>query len=216
MTPDLRRPLQRILIACCVCSLVLGVGFIAAAARRPMEQPAAQQRTETTVSPAHPLRPGGKPQWVSATPTALTIPVIDVQTPVVSLGLMSDGTVEVPANAERAGWFHRGPAPGQIGSAVILGHVDSAAGPAVFARLQELKRGDVITVHTEGGRGIRFTVRRTQSYLNDDFPAHRVYARQGGRWLNLVTCTGAYDRTRGGYQSNLVVFTSRMDGSAGR
>ena len=158
----------------------------------------------------------GEPHPVPPIPSKLTIPAIDLETPLVSLGLMPDGTVEVPADAEKAGWFHRGPAPGQTGSSVILGHVDSVNGPAVFARLQELRRGNTITVHTETGRAIRFIVRRTKSYLNDDFPAQRVYARQGGRWLNLITCTGTYDRTRGGYQSNLVVFTRRMNGPAGR
>jgi sortase A len=69
-----------------------------------------------------------------------------------------------------------------------------------------------VTVRTKSGRAITFIVQRSKSYLNEDFPAQRVYARQGAARLNLVTCTGIYDSTRGGYQSNLVVYTRRVSG----
>lgn len=134
---------------------------------------------------------------------------MDLETPLVRLGLMPDRTVEVPGNADRAGWFHPGPVPGGRGSAVILGHVDSVQGPAVFARLQELQPGDTVTVDRADGSSVRFVVRKAVLYANDDFPAQRVYATREGRRLNLVTCGGSYDSTRGGYQSNLVVYTRR-------
>jgi len=83
-------------------------------------------------------------------------------------------------------------------------------GPAVFARLGELRRGDRVTVDLQGGRTEVFEVRTVTSYLNRDFPADEVYADQGGRFLNLVTCGGEYDADRGGYQSNVVVRTRRV------
>lgn len=142
-------------------------------------------------------------------PTRLEIPAIDVATSLVRLGLMKDGTVEVPSDPDLAGWFRHGPPPGQRGSAVILGHVDSVQGPAVFARLQELRPGDAVTVGRQDGSVARFVVRKAVLYANEDFPAHRVYAARAGHGLNLVTCGGTYDATDGGYQSNLVVYTRR-------
>lgn len=143
-------------------------------------------------------------------PVRLEVRAIGVSTRVVRLGLTPDHTVEVP-DADDAGWFQRGPTPGARGSAVILGHVDSARGPAVFARLQELRPGDRVSVERAGGSTASFVVERSVLYANADFPAARVYADRGGRRLNLVTCGGSYDSSRGGYQSNLVVYTRRVD-----
>jgi len=140
-----------------------------------------------------------------ATPVLLRIPVVEIDTRLIRLGLQRDGSVEVPANPEVAGWFHRGPPPGAPGSSVILGHVDSAQGPAVFARLSELQRGDAVVVQLDDGTTARFRVHSVRTYANADFPARRVYGGHGLRELNLVTCGGAYDAALGGYQANVVV-----------
>jgi sortase (surface protein transpeptidase) len=92
---------------------------------------------------------------------------------------------------------------------VILGHVDSAQGPAVFARLEELQRGDSVEVSRADGSVVSFVVKKSLTYLIGHFPAQRVYASPRGRRLNLVTCDGAYDADHGGYQANLVVYTQR-------
>jgi sortase (surface protein transpeptidase) len=157
--------------------------------------------------PARYRERAGQAAEPSQAPVALDIPSIGVSTALVRLGLQPDRTVEVPANADRAGWFRRGPAPGRSGSSVILGHVDSTAGPAVFARLQELRGGDSVAVTRADGSELRFVVRGSVTYAKADFPSRRVYAAQGGRRLNLVTCGGAYDSAEGGYQANLVVYT---------
>jgi sortase (surface protein transpeptidase) len=142
-----------------------------------------------------------------ARPVSLSIPSIDVQTRLIRLGLRDDGSVEVPsdANADLAGWFQRGPPPGSRGSSVILGHVDSTTGPAVFFRLSELQPGQRLSVELDDGTTATFRVRSVRTYANEDFPAQRVYGRQGRSELNLVTCGGVYDSSRGGYQSNVVV-----------
>lgn len=192
-------------------SLVLGVLL----APQANQQSSAAIGASADVGRAH--RPTSRPAATPAldpSPVRLEIPAIDLATTLVRLGLMSDRTVEVPSNPDQAGWFHRGTVPGQRGSAVILGHVDSPRGPAVFARLQELQPGDPVTVAGEDGSTDRFIVQKTVLYANADFPARLVYAAQGGRRLNLVTCGGAYDSTRGGYQSNLVVFTQRVPAPA--
>jgi hypothetical protein len=143
-----------------------------------------------------------------ARPVALSLPAIGVTTDLVGLGLNGDGTVEVPADPALAGWYRLGTRPGARGSAVILGHVDSVHGPAVFARLRTLGRGDVVSVRLADGSAEEFRVRSVRTYLNDRFPARRVYASSRGRTLNLVTCGGEYDAARGGYQSNVVVHAS--------
>jgi hypothetical protein len=91
---------------------------------------------------------------------------------------------------------------------VILGHVDSNAGPGVFYLLSSLHRGDRVEVALADGSTITFAVRAVTVYPNARFPARTVYAARRGHLLNLVTCGGAYDKTRGGYQANVVVRTS--------
>ena len=176
---------------------------------------ATANRGSTAATPAAPASSSADPPSVAsgapappvpaAQPVALSIPVIDVQTHLVRLGQDPDGTVEVPRNPAEAGWFQPGPPPGAAGSSVILGHVDSTSGPAVFYRLKELRAGDRITVRLDDGTTVRFRVHSTRTYANADFPARKVYGKQGPSQLNLVTCGGAYDSSRGGYQSNVVV-----------
>lgn len=140
-------------------------------------------------------------------PVRLGIPVIGVSSSLLPLGLNADRTVEVPVDPDVAGWYSLGARPGDTGSSVILGHVDSQEGPAVFARLAELERGARLRVSAGDGTTHVFVVTSTATYRNADFPAQRVYARTGGRFLTVVTCGGRYDADRGGYQSNVVVYS---------
>lgn len=140
-------------------------------------------------------------------PVRLRIPTIDVAARIVRLGLNPDQTVEVPSRPMDSGWYQFGPTPGKPGSAVILGHVDSAAGPAVFARLRHLRRGDLVQVEGADGAISSFRVKRVATYPNASFPAEKVYAAPDAvRGLNLVTCGGEYD-AESGYQANVVVYT---------
>lgn len=138
-------------------------------------------------------------------PRTLRIPAIEVSTALIRLGQQAGGEVEVPADPDRAGWFDLGPVPGDLGSSVILGHVDSIDGPAVFADLGTLRQGQRVTVSLEDGSVAVFGVQSVRLYANEDFPAQDVYGSQDRRELNLVTCGGAYDAARGGYQANVVV-----------
>jgi hypothetical protein len=151
------------------------------------------------------------PQRPSArvvSPVHLSIGSIGVDTRLVRLGLNDDGTVEVPTERGTAGWFRLGPVPGQRGSSVILGHVDSVDGPDVFADLSTMRPGAPVQVGLSDDTVATFEVTGMRTYANADFPADRVYAgTRRGRELNLVTCGGAYDADRGGYQANVVVYT---------
>jgi Sortase domain len=159
--------------------------------------------------PGRPAAPGsGSP------PVRLAIPAIGVATPLVRLGLEADGGMQVPADFGRAGWFTEGPAPGQVGPSVIAGHVDSRSGPAVFYRLRELRPGQAILVQRADGSRLRFVVEQARSYPKEGFPTTAVFGPVPEAALRLITCAGDFDRSRGSYRDNLVVF-ARLAGQVG-
>ena len=139
-------------------------------------------------------------------PVRLAIPAIGVATPLVRLGLEADGGMQVPADFGRAGWFTEGPAPGQVGPSVIAGHVDSSTGPAVFYRLRELRPGQAILVERADRSRLRFVVEQARSYPKEGFPTAAVFGPVPEAALRLITCAGDFDRARGSYRDNLVVF----------
>ena len=125
-----------------------------------------------------------------------------------TLGLTADGSVQVPSDIVQVGWFRLGPTPGQLGSAVILGHVDNYTGPGVFFQLRTLAAGDEVDVDLADGITARFVVNTVVMYSKSQFPADRVYASHGSSALQLVTCGGTFDHQTGHYLSNVVVYTS--------
>jgi hypothetical protein len=148
-----------------------------------------------------------------ALPVTLSIPAIGLTVPLSQLGLNPDGTVQVPTNFQEPGWYRFGPSPGQLGSAVILGHVDSYQGPAVFFRLRTLRPGDQVEVALADGVTTHFVVRQVAMYSKARFPTVRVYGSHGYSGLQLVTCGGAFDTQTRHYLSNIVVYTSLVSSS---
>ncbi|MET7752399.1 class F sortase [Micromonospora sp. NPDC005367] len=152
--------------------------------------------------------PTGLPR---ATPTTIDIPRIGVDAKIMSLGTNPDGTVEVPPldQAELAGWYEPGPSPGEVGNAVIVGHVDSAKiGPAVFFDLGALQPGDTVTVNRSDGKPATFRVDSVKSYPKDEFPTESVYGPSEEPGLRVVTCGGQFDETARSYLNNVIVFAS--------
>ena len=153
-----------------------------------------------------------KPTLVGAlqrsVPRTIDIPAIGVRSTLEMLGLNQNGTIQVPTKYGEAGWYHLGPSPGQLGSAVILGHVDSIYGPAIFFSLGSLKPGDSVYVTLSDGVIARFVVVAVESFLKTSFPTRRVYGLAGKSYLQLITCTGQFDFETHHYLSNLVVYTS--------
>ena len=143
-------------------------------------------------------------------PVRVQIPKIGVASSLDRLGRAPDGTVQVPGpdRWEVPGWYELGPRPGELGSAVILGHVDSKRGPAVFFRLRELRRGDEIAVTRADGSSVRFVVQRTEQYDKQRFPTDAVYYPTLASALRLVTCGGQFDHSTGHYRSNIIVFAT--------
>ncbi|MEZ0579116.1 class F sortase [Nocardioides sp. MH1] len=172
--------------------------------------PPAPGRSHHRTSPHAHSKPSDQPSFGAflpgSRPIGLSIPGIDVEaSSIVPLDLASDGTIEVPQDPLLPGWFRPGPTPGQLGPAVIAGHVDSSDGPAVFYRLGDLRPGDRIKVSRADGSVATFIVDRVKSYAKATFPTRKVYGGTSRAELRLITCGGTYDPDLG-YLSNTVVF----------
>jgi hypothetical protein len=143
-----------------------------------------------------------------ASPVSLTIPLIGVKTSLITLGLQSNGALQVPSTTTVAGWYTGSPRPGAIGSAIIVGHVDSVRGDGIFFRLDTLSPGDKVYVKRADGTTVLFTVTRVQKYLKNEFPTATVYGPTPDAELRLITCGGTFDSTSGHYLSNIVVYAT--------
>ncbi len=171
--------------------------------------PLADQSILKTVTPRAPVAPTVLASHLAySVPVSLRVPAIDLSVSLSRLGLNTDGTVQVPSNIQQPGWFDLGPTPGQIGSAVILGHVDSFRGPGVFFNLRKLLVGDRVSVTLADGAVTTFGVTSVEQYLKTQFPAAKIYGSDGASALQLVTCGGQFDQATGHYLSNVVVYTS--------
>jgi hypothetical protein len=145
-----------------------------------------------------------------AAPVSLTIPLIGVQTHLITLGLTSSGALQVPSTTSVAGWYTGSPRPGAVGSAIIVGHIDNTSGPGVFFRLHELVKGDKVYVKRSDGTLVEFRVTSVQEYLKDHFPTEDVYGPVPDAELRLITCGGAFDPATGHYLSNIVVYAAEV------
>lgn len=152
--------------------------------------------------PAHPPQPT-TPR--TALPTELAIPAIGVTTPLQPLGLLPDHTLQPPSHWDEAGWYAGGVRPGDPGPAVVVGHVDSVSGPAVFYRLRDLRPGAVALVRQRSGRTLTFVIDSVQVYPKNKFPSAAVYGPTALPELRLITCTGDFDWSAHSYVDNLVV-----------
>ena len=143
-------------------------------------------------------------------PVALRIPAIGVNTQLVDLGLTPAGAIEVPADPAVAGWYTRSPRPGAIGSSIILGHVDSLYGPAVFYRLSHLHPGARVYIRRADRSLAVFRVDAVQMYDKSRFPTTAVYGPTPDAELRLVTCGGLFAQTLKSYLSNIVVYATAV------
>ena len=140
------------------------------------------------------------------------IPVIGVDSRTMSLGLQGDGTMQVPPGAFPAGWYRGSPTPGELGPAVIVGHVHWNEQAGVFADLARLTSGDEVVVRRADGAAAVFRVTRTKRFSKAAFPTARIYGDIDHPGLRLITCAGR-DRLTGTYGDNVVVF-ARLAGTS--
>lgn len=140
-------------------------------------------------------------------PVSIRIPVLGIHQRLVQLGVVGS-SLQVPDRYSDVGWWSGGPAPGEKGAAVMVGHVDSLTGPAVFYQLSGMRPGDRIVVGDGRGSRLVFGVRRVTEFAKSHFPSARVYRASGPPTLHLLTCGGSFDRRVGHYTGNVVVFAS--------
>lgn len=188
-----------------VAGLVCGIGVASLWWSVPaVEAPSATPATEEEVDFGRAL--------AGADPVHLSIPTVGIDTKFEgSLGLNDDQSVEVPQSFTEVGWYRYGPTPGEIGPAVVLGHVDSVAGPAVFFRLGQLEVGDAILIDRDDGSTARFIVTELEHVSQNAFPTARVYGDIDHAGLRLITCSGIYDREVRRYSHNLIVYARLAD-----
>ncbi|MER6136556.1 class F sortase [Streptomyces sp. NPDC001815] len=140
-------------------------------------------------------------------PTDLHIPYLGLKAPLVGLQLDRRRQLTTPPvdKPNLAGWYEGGPSPGEPGTAVMVGHLDTATGPAVFAGLSTLTPGRLVEARRADGRTAVYAVDAVRVYEKAHFPSQEVYGARKRPELRLITCGGTYDR-KTGYQSNVVVF----------
>lgn len=143
-------------------------------------------------------------------PLSLSIPKINVDASVESVGLDAKKAMDVPKDADNGGWYNLGPRPGQKGNSVIAGHYDRANGsPAVFWDLNKLTQGDKIMLKDDKGKERTFSVVRTAKYPYNDFPLQEVFGQSSKPMLNLITCQGAWNTGTRNYSERLVVYAEQ-------
>jgi hypothetical protein len=157
----------------------------------------------STVAPA-----AAVPGLDRSTPMTISIASIKLRASVDQIGLAPDGTLEKQPfeTASHAAWYRLGPAPGQVGPAVVAGHVDTKSNIAVFFYLTRVRPGDHVVITRADRHTATFTVDWLGSFPKTNFPTQLVYGSTNYPALRLITCGGVFDRAAGSYRDNIVVF----------
>jgi hypothetical protein len=206
-----RRPLAAAVLLGGALMVAVTVAGLLTLTGRPGDQPGPASAAPHGLTPLGSPAPLPRPRTLTAPlPVALRIPVIGVHTRLIRLGITRRGTLQVPKSTSVAGWYTRSPRPGEIGSSIIAGHIDSYQGPGVFFRLRLLRPGDRVYVRRANGTLAVFRIYAERSYAKDHFPTQRVYGPAPDPELRLITCGGTFDPALGSYLSNVVVYTAQI------
>lgn len=178
---------------------------------------AAPAPTPSVAAPGSVVVPAGAAQPMArSAPVRVHIPAIGVDSALMQLGLQADGTLQVPPSGFPAGWYTGAPTPGELGPAILAGHVDWSGQPGVFSRLRELTPDAQVTVTRQDGSAAVFRVTQVKQYPKDKFPTSEVYGDLDHPGLRLITCGGSFDRQTRNYEDNIIAFadlvtTRRVD-----
>ncbi|CAL9367150.1 MULTISPECIES: class F sortase [unclassified Streptomyces] len=169
-------------------------------------QPASAAASDTRAAADDGAASGVTPLPYSV-PDRVSIPAIQVDAPVMGVGLDADGWVDAPPpeDPNLAGWFTGAVSPGEKGTAVVVGHVDNEQGPAVFYGLGALKKGNKVEVHRQDGKTAVFEIYGIEVFEKNNFPGDRVYGSKGSAELRVITCGGGFTK-QNGYDGNVVAF----------
>ena len=190
--------------------IVGGIGSIGVALLAQQHAPAPAASAAGAIGPSKAKAPALR----QSAPVSVTIPAIGVRSNLLHLGLNANGTIQVPSlttSADEAAWYKYSVTPGQTGTSVIEGHVDSYQGPAVFFRLGALRPGNLIDVRLADGITAVFRVTGVREYAKDKFPANTIFGPADYAALRVITCGGDFDTATGHYLSSVVVFATLSD-----
>lgn len=151
------------------------------------------------------------PQLPASAPLRVVIPAIAADSTLIPTGVnQADHTMATPPLSEpqQASWYTGARTPGQVGPAVLLGHVNGSGRPGIFARLHELHPGDEVDVARADGTTAVFLVNQVRQYPKSDFPVHPVFDPTPDAQLRLITCGGSLDRRAHNYQDNVIAFAT--------
>jgi LPXTG-site transpeptidase (sortase) family protein len=202
--------------AVCAAAGVLLTGLLLGACGDDAAPPAARGSGPSASATAVTGAPEEAPPLSESRPKTIKIPKIGVSAPIGLIGLRPDGRIQEPplSRPHLTGWYKEGVTPGEAGPAVILGHVDANKRAAVFARLKDLKPGDLIQVTRRDRSIATFAVQRLQSVDKDAFPHKQVFGEEiGYSSLRLVTCGGAFETSTGHYKNNIIVYAKLVRGA---
>jgi hypothetical protein len=177
----------------------------AGCASAPTPAPAFSAPPASTIAP-----PAATPTMVMSKPVRVRIPTIGVDSKLMDLTLNTDGTMNVPPDGTEAGWYTGAPTPGELGPAIIAGHVDWGGHEGVFYHLRNLKPNEQVTVSRQDGSTAVFQVTAVEEFPKNKFPTDLVYGDINYAGLRLITCGGSFDRGAHSYNDNIVVFAHLM------
>lgn len=203
-------------LLCAVATLLFYVGSLLGGTKpSPVPTPAADAATARVpeAPTAAPVTDADEPDRLPPSPPVrLEVPALDIDTRLGRVGRTPEGNIGAPDDADTAAWYEKSVSPGELGTTVVVGHVDSTAGPAVFYRLATLEPGAEVRITRADGQVVVFAVDAIRAYPKDEFPARDVLKPRGRPELRLITCGGRFDR-RSGYTENVIVF-AHMVGKA--
>ncbi|MFK3938356.1 sortase domain-bontaining protein [Alkalihalobacillus sp. NPDC078783] len=145
------------------------------------------------------------------TPVEIKIPALDIEAKVEDVGILENGQMGVPDDVDGVGWFEPGTNPGAIGNSVMAGHVDSRVGPAIFFDLEDLVPDDEVIIVSDTGEELTFKVTDKESYNRKEAPINQIFGATDSRSLNLITCSGLFNRDAGTHDERLVVYTELVE-----
>ena len=139
-------------------------------------------------------------------PTSVSIESIGVAAaPVLGVGVEQNGDMEIP-DADGVGWYRFNPAPGQPGSAVLAAHISFDGSPGVFRYLGEVAVGHLVLVSFDDGSEAEFEIIERTQYDKLELPFDRIFSKEGGPVLTLITCGGDFNRSLRSYEDNVVAY----------
>ncbi|MDX3399274.1 class F sortase [Streptomyces sp. ME01-18h] len=198
-----------LMVLCAVALLILAVSLVGGNdTSADSSRPPLPAHPGTTASSAPPATGAADSALPRSKPVRLLIPEIAVDAPFTDLAIGDKGQLQPPpaGDTNLVGWYAKGVSPGERGTSIIAGHVDTKTSAAVFARLDQLDKGDKFQVRRADGRSATFVVDGLETFAKDEFPSDRVYGDADRPEVRLITCAGDYDHKVKDYTDNLVVF----------